>query len=91
MDGAFGKETAELVLALGDCPAGRATSAELAERLGRPLGVVVRALRGAERHGVVGSSITLSAQPGRDRVFWLTADKGVGLLAQTQPGHATGD
>jgi hypothetical protein len=39
---------------------------------------------------VVGSSITLSAQPGRDRVFSLTADAGIGLIAQTEPDQAPG-
>jgi hypothetical protein len=79
-----------LVLAdrgLAECPAGRATSATLAERLSRPLGEVSRALRDAERCGVVGSTITLSERPGRDRVFWLTADKGIGLVRQTSPGE----
>lgn len=90
MNRAFGGETDELVLALAQCPAGRATSAEVAQRLRRPLGAVSRALRQAERRGVVGSSITLSTQPGRDRVFWLTAGVGIGLLAQTQGGRPGG-
>jgi hypothetical protein len=38
----------------------------------------------------VGSAITLSARPGRDRLFWLTADVGSGLLAQTRGGRPGG-
>lgn len=91
MTSTFGADMAELVLALVECPAGRATSAEFAERVGQPLGVVSRALREAERWGVVGSSMTLSSQPGRDRVFWLTADRGIEPLTHTNRARATGD
>lgn len=91
MHGPFEGDTVELVLALARCPAGRATSAEPAARVGRPLGVVSRALRAAERRGLVGSSTTLSAQPGRDRVFWLSAKTGAGPLAHPERDQPAGD
>ncbi|MEY2533689.1 MAG: hypothetical protein QOF29_1599 [bacterium] len=55
---------------------------DLAERLNRPRGVVSRELRDAQRAGLVDSAITLSNEPGRDRVFWLTADNGLRVLLE---------
>jgi hypothetical protein len=79
-------ETAELLLALAASPGGRATAGAVAEALQRPLGVVSRRLRDAQRAGLVGSAVALSARPGRDRVYWLTADKGLRVLV-----HANGN
>jgi hypothetical protein len=77
------RETAEVLLALVASPGGRATPADVAERLDRPLGMVVRQLRDAHRAGLVGSAITLADRPGHDRMFWLTADKGLRVLYET--------
>src|SRR5215210_3550079 len=86
------RETAELLLALVASPGGRATPVDLAERLDRPLGVVSRQLRDAERAGLVDSAITLAAQPGRDRMFWLTADRGLRVLFESRGrGSGRGD
>ena len=85
------RETAELLLALVASPGGRATPGDLAERLDRPLGVVVRQLRRAERAGLVDSAITLADRPGRDRMFWLTADKGLRLLFEAGGGRSPGE
>jgi len=80
MDGETDRETAELLLTLVASPAGRATPADLAERLGAPLSVTSRRLREAQRQGLVASFITLANEAGRDRVFWLTADSGLQAL-----------
>src|SRR5215210_537928 len=85
------RETAELLLALVASPGGRATPGDLAERLDRPLGVVSRQLRDAERAGLVDSAITLADGPGRDRMFWLTADKGLRALLKARGGRPHGD
>jgi hypothetical protein len=47
-----------------------------------PRGVVSRELRDAQRAGLVDSAITLSNEPSRDRVFWLTADNGLRVLLE---------
>jgi DNA-binding MarR family transcriptional regulator len=80
MDDPPDRETAEVLLALVASPGGRATPKDVAERLDRPLGVVSRQLRDAQRAGWVGSAITLTDEPGRDRMYWLTADKGLQAL-----------
>jgi hypothetical protein len=85
------RETAELLLALAASPAGRATPNDVARRLDRPLGVVSRRLRDAQRAGWVGSAITLTNQPGRDRMFWLTADKGLRALLEAGGAHSMRD
>ncbi|MEA2322884.1 MAG: hypothetical protein QOD81_2734 [Solirubrobacteraceae bacterium] len=82
---------AELLLALAASPGGRATPADVAQRLDRPLGVVSRELRDAQRAGLVGSAITLSDQPGRDRMFWLTADKGLQVLLEASGARSRRD
>jgi len=37
------------------------------------------------------ASITLSAHPGRDVVFWLTEDTGIEMLKQTERGETSHD
>jgi DNA-binding MarR family transcriptional regulator len=91
MAGALDPETAELLLALVASPGGRATPGDLAERLDRPGGLVARQLREAQRAGLVDSAITLGDRPGRDRMFWLTADKGLRALFEAGGGRAPGD
>jgi predicted transcriptional regulator len=91
MAGAPDRETAELLLALVASPGGRATPADLAERLDRPLAVVARQLREAGRAGLVDSAITLADRPGRDRMFWVTADKGLRALFEAGGAGSRGD
>ncbi|MEA2227057.1 MAG: hypothetical protein QOF29_1353 [bacterium] len=89
MASAVDRRTAELLLALTASPGGRATLNDLAARLDRPRGVLSRELRDAQRAGLVGSAITLANEPGRDRVFWLTADKGLRVLFEAGGADAT--
>jgi len=85
------REMAELLLAVAASPGGRATAAAVAESVQRPLGDVSRRLRDAQRAGLVASAVTLSAQPGRDRVYWLTADKGLSVLVRANGRDAAPD
>ncbi len=89
MAGPLDRESAELLLALAASPGGRATPADVAERLDRPLGSVLRQLRDAQRAGLVDSAITPGEQPGRERMFWLTADKGLPALVRARTGGST--
>jgi|1186.fasta_scaffold309350_1 hypothetical protein len=91
MDGVGDRETAELLLALVASPGGRATPADIADRLAQPLGVVSRRLREAQRAGLVDSAMTLANQPGRDRMFWLTSDKGLRALFEAGAGRRDRD
>jgi hypothetical protein len=76
MVGSAEREPDELLLALVLSPGGRGTAADIAARLRRPLRTASRLLRGAQRAGLVASSVTSAHEPWGDRVHSLT-DEGI--------------
>ena len=62
-------------------PGGGAGVACVVCRTGKPYRCDVRAV----------ASITLSAHPGRELVFWLTEDKGIEPVKQTERGETSHD
>jgi DNA-binding IscR family transcriptional regulator len=85
----FDAELAALVDAVASAPGGRATLNIVAARMNVPNARLVRLLREAERAGLIRSAVTLESERGRDRVYWLTPDKGHRMLGDV--GHSAPD
>src|SRR4051794_36493848 len=81
-DADAGVDIAALLRAVAAGPGGRATVNDVAASLSRPRPLVAGELRDAQRAGYLGSAVTLAQEPGADRVYWPTANRGHAVLAR---------
>src|SRR3954447_7403146 len=86
-----GVDIAALLRAVAAGPGGRATVNDVAASLSRPRALVASELRDAQRAGYLGSAISLAREPGADRVYWLTADRGHAVLERLNNNGAGAD
>jgi CheY-like chemotaxis protein len=86
-----GVDIAALLRAVAAGPGGRATVNGVAASLSRPRALVAGELRDAQRAGYLGSAVTLAQEPGADRVYWLTADRGHAVLERLNSNGADAD
>jgi DNA-binding NarL/FixJ family response regulator len=77
-----GVDIAALLRAVAAGPGGRATVNDVAASVSRPPALVAGELRNAQRAGYLDSAVTLAHEPGADRVYWLTADRGHAVVAR---------